>query len=128
MSAQAKSLAIALAVLSGTAAASGWRAPAYSQLNYSFTCTGGASGHLTYARDTVSRADKQLTLWVNGAYLQNDPKLAPLLSGKSVQSVSASCDGGTTVIFIGTWRANEGKEELVTVHVNQAGQVVSAGV
>ena len=121
-------LVVALASVAGTTGASGLRSPAHAQLTYSFSCPSGASGHLSYARNAPPHEQTHFTLWVNGSYLHNDPKVASLLSGKNLESVAASCDGDTTVIFVTTWDVQPQQKSIVTIYVDRAGKVTSAWV
>ena len=127
MFAKAVLLALCLFAAVDAAIASGWKSPAHSQFNYSFTCVGGASGHISYIRNAPPNQQGELKLWVNGAYLQQDSKVAPLLLGKNIESVAASCDGGTTIIFLRIWSFEQQQEATVTIHVDDSGKVVSAG-
>lgn len=109
--------------------ASGWRSPAHAQLNYSFTCPGGASGHASYSLDASdARRSSELRIWVAGSYIQNDPKVASFLASEHIESVSASCEGENTLIALVTWNIEKQRQQTVTIYVDQAGKVVAAGV
>lgn len=110
--------------------ASGYRSPAHARTTYSFTCPAGASGHVAYSRDTVPRPSGRLELWVNGSHLQDDARVIELLANKSIESVSASCEGNTVVVFLQTW-ADTGDtataKGTITIHVNVEGAITSVG-
>jgi len=63
----------------------------------------------------------------NGAYLQDEPELAPLLQERTVQAVSALCDGGPTIIVIETWHPASSEKASVSIHVDDAGKLLAAG-
>ena len=73
--------AVLTLLLPCAAFASGYTSPAHSNLDYAFTCAGGASGHAAYVQDFARQADgpplrdRQFRLWVNGASLQDEPEL-----------------------------------------------------
>ena len=125
--------AVLTLLLPCAAFASGYTSPAHSNLDYAFTCAGGASGHATYVQDFARQAngpplrDRQFRLWVNGAYLQDEPELAPLLQERTVQAVSALCDGGPTIIVIETWHPASSEKASVSIHVDDAGKLLAAG-
>ena len=119
--------AFACMVATGTVVASGYRSPAHSQLSYSFTCPGNASGHATYQRKGYPAKGGILTLWVNGQDLHGHSGIAPLMHTHNLQAISASCEDGRAVVFLELWDLAAQKVVRLTVHVNEQGQAQVAG-
>jgi hypothetical protein len=122
--------AIALAVLSaaGSAHAAGPQPPVHAQHSYSFTCPSGASGHLSYSEDAGQPI--QLKLWVNGQYIQADPKVAAALNGKTIDQIRGGCEGEKTTVLVqvSTGGVASSPSTWVTVLVSRTGQVTWVGV
>jgi len=122
--------AVGLAFLSavGSAHAAGPQPPAHAEHAYSFTCPSGASGHLSYSED----ADKpsQLTLWVNGQYIQTDPKISAALNGKTIDQLRGGCEGDKTTVLMQLSAAGgtNSQSSWVTVLISRTGQVTWVGV
>ncbi|MFC0682921.1 hypothetical protein ACFFGH_34265 [Lysobacter korlensis] len=111
--------------------ASGFRAPAHSQMTYSFTCPSGTSGHVSYTKDFDREPSSRLTIWVNGKYVHEVPHVAAELKVRNVEKVGASCEGDNTLLYLQTFDPSrgEGKElKVVYLHVNRAGEVSPSDV
>jgi hypothetical protein len=127
-----RSIATAIAAslaIAGQVSASGTYPATSSQLTYSFTCASGPSGQISYSRQGLPGQDnQQLVALVNGAQIQDNARLKELLTGKSVESISAGCEDDTAVIFINTWLKNHEAPErkgVLTIRVDKAGTVTS---
>ena len=119
---------LAITMLSSAAHASGFRPPAHSQLTYSFTCPSGTSGHISYTKDFVTDPSSALSIWVNGRYIQDDPRLSKELHGKNIEQVQASCEGENTAIFLLTFQpgaSEESRSKSVMVQIDRSGRVRS---
>ena len=118
---------LAIAV-SAVAQASGPQPPSHAQHNYSFTCPSGASGHLSYVEDLPAGNASQLSIWVNGQYLQADPKVAAALAGKAIAQARGGCEGDkTTVLLQLAAPSGSNTSGWITVLVDRAGKVVWVG-
>jgi len=112
------------------AVATGYRSPAHSVASYNFTCPSGASGHVAYTQDFVAKRATQLTVWVNGRYVQDDPAVSTALKATNVEQVQAECEGENTLIVFKLYRnyAPEGEQvSTVSVHVDRNGKATVAG-
>jgi hypothetical protein len=117
---------ISAASLASPLGASGFRAPAHSQMTYSFTCPSGASGHVSYTKDFDQEPTSRLTIWVNGKYIHEAPHIAAQLKVRNIEKVGASCEGDNTLVYLQTFDPSreEGKGlKVVYLQVNRAGEV-----
>ena len=109
------------------AQASGYRAPAHSQMTYAYTCPSGASGHVSYTTDFATARVTRLTLWANGRDLHDLPEVSAALKVRNIEKVSASCGGDTTLIFIETYEPSRGESEALktlTLTIDRTGTAV----
>ncbi len=123
-------LILAVTMFCSGAHASGFRPPAHSQLTYSFTCPSGASGHISYTKDFVTDPTSAFSIWVNGHYIQDDPRLSNELRGKNIEQVQASCEGDHTAIFLLTFQPGASEEfpsRRVMIQIDRSGKVGSVG-
>ncbi len=123
-------LVLAATMLCSGAHASGFRPPAHSQLSYSFTCPSGASGHIRYTKDFVTDPTSAFSIWVNGHYIQDDPRLSKELHGKNIEQVQASCEGDHTAIFLLTFQPGASEDfpsRSVMIQIDRSGKVGSVG-
>jgi hypothetical protein len=112
------------------ASATGYRSPAHSVTSYNFTCPSGASGHVAYTQDFVTKRTTQLTIWVNGRYVQDDPLVSPVVKATNVEQIQAECEGDNTLVVLKLFRnyAPEGKQlSTVSIHVDPHGKATVAG-
>ena len=110
--------------------ASGPQPPKHSQMNYSFTCPSGDSGHMSYTSDFTDKSSNQLKMWVNGKYIQDDPKLVTALHGKEIQQMQGGCDGKRTTVLLRVFdstAAKENQDSWITVLVDNVGQITWVG-
>ena len=108
------------------AGASGFRPPAHSDLAYSFTCPSGASGHLRYVVDFVSEFRPKLTLWANGQYIHEDPRVATALRELNIEQLQASCEGENTRIWVRTFNPETAEQGTLAIDIDRSGKVLSA--
>jgi hypothetical protein len=123
-------LVLAVTMFCSAAHASGFRPPAHSQLTYSFTCPSGASGHISYTKDFVTDPTSAFSIWVNGQYIQDDPKLSKELHGKNIEQVLATCEGDNTAIFLMTFQPGASEDfpsRSVMIQIDLFGNVGSVG-
>lgn len=113
--------AIASGLVATSLWASGYGAPAHTQLSYSFTCPGGASGHANYHRKGYPATGGTLTLWVNGQDVHSHPAILPLMGTHVVQAITAACEGARAVVFLELSDPAEAKTATLTVHVDDQG-------
>lgn len=74
--------------------------------------------------------NQHLVALVNGVQIQDDAGLRKLLKGKSIESIQASCEGDTAVIFISTWLKDysaEKRNDVITISVNKSGKIKTSG-
>lgn len=125
-------VAIAFLAATGSAQATGMKAPTHSQLTYSFTCPSGASGHVSYMKDFGSKQTSELRRWVNGNYLQDDPRIADGIKGRNIEQLDVGCEGDRTIILLRTFDLSDPNQPMdsrvrwFTIYVDRAGKVVSA--
>ncbi len=108
------------------ASASGFRPPAHSNLAYSFTCPSGASGHLLYVVDFSTEFVPELTLWVNGQYIHEDPNVVSVLRGRNVEQLQASCESDRTLVWVRTFNPETLEQGTVTIDIDRSGKVLAA--
>ncbi len=122
---------LALTIASISAQASGPLPPSKAQHDYSFSCPSGASGRLSYAENTADKQFSQLKLWVNGNYIQAEPKVASALQGKNIVQLRGGCEGEKTTVLAQVSDPNapaDSQLNWVTVLVDRTGRVIWVGV
>ena len=132
MSLQKRIAILTLMAASASAWASGPKAPMHARQSYSFSCPSGSSGQLTSVEDVgYDSIDTELSLWVNGRYIQSDPKVVAALRGKEIRQFRGGCDGNKTTVLVlvsDKGSISAGKPSWVTVLVDRTGQVIWVGV
>lgn len=122
---------VALAVGSTSTLAAGPQSPNHAQMSYSFTCPSGASGHMSYSEDSSDKQQIQLNIWVNGRYLQSEPRVVAALRGKHIEQLLAGCEGEKTTVLLRVSAENKlasSAPAWITVLVDRTGQVVWVGL
>lgn len=129
-----KNVAVLIMLAVGSAstlAAGGPQPPNHAQISYSFTCPSGASGHMSYSEDSTDKQLTQLNIWVNGRYLQGEPRVVAAVQGKHIDQLLGGCEGEKTTVLLRVSTANKlesNQPVWVTVLVDRSGQVVWVGV
>jgi hypothetical protein len=83
-------------------------------------------------KDFGSKQTSELKLWVNGNYLQDDPRIADGIKGRNIEQLDVGCEGDRTIILLRTFDLSDPNQPMdsrvrwFTIYVDRAGKVVSA--